>query len=347
MVRTMLLWVLAAITAPASEQGTTAKTVKAEDLSDAQMEAFLAEGEVGRTRSVGAGSTGSMRATLRHDGVEHDVHIQSIDQTTPVSRMVGGVEIDFRDTYRNNVAAYRLDRLLRLGMVPVTVVRSFQTKKAAFTWWVDDVAMTELQRRARKVEVPDVQAWNRQMYVVRIFDQLIYNFDRNLGNLLIDSAWRLWMIDHTRAFKVFKEIKTPQNLGPHCPRGLLETLRRLDRPLLERTMSGLLTSGQSEGLLARRDHIVAYFDARVAELGEGEVLYDLPPRVTEKPGPPVSLLEAPNLEAPASQGIGRRPSERTVHWPSSGKPGAGRDGAPSHPAAIIATAVSRPPLPGR
>jgi len=40
------------------------------------------------------------------------------------------------------------------------------------------------------------------MWVVRLFDQLIYNTDRNLGNLLIDKSWRLWMIDHTRAFKV-------------------------------------------------------------------------------------------------------------------------------------------------
>jgi hypothetical protein len=33
---------------------------------------------------------------------------------------------------------------------------------------------------------------------MRAFDQLIYNTDRNLGNLLIDGDWRIWMIDHTR-----------------------------------------------------------------------------------------------------------------------------------------------------
>lgn len=41
------------------------------------------------------------------------------------------------------------------------------------------------------------------------------------------------------------------------------------------------------------------------------------------------------------------PSQRTVHLPSLGKPGAWRAGAPSHPAAIMAAAASRPPLPGR
>ena len=49
---------------------------------------------------------------------------------------------------------------------------------------------------------------------------------------------------------------------------------------------------------------------------------------------------------PAPQGAGARLSERTCQ-PVPGNPGAGPSGAPSQPAAIIATAYSRPPLPGR
>ena len=60
------------------------------------------------------------------------------------------------------------------------------------------------------------------MWVVRLFDQLIFNTDRNLGNLLIDKSWRLWMIDHTRAFKTFTEPKSPKNLSTQCARGLLD-----------------------------------------------------------------------------------------------------------------------------
>ncbi|OHB77947.1 MAG: hypothetical protein A2Z25_12160 [Planctomycetes bacterium RBG_16_55_9] len=46
-------------------------------------------------------------------------------------------------------------------------------------------------------------------------------------------------------------------------------------------------------------------------------------------------------------GIGRRPTQRMLHLPLPGKPGAGRGGQPVQPAAIMATAVRRPPLPGR
>jgi hypothetical protein len=176
------------------------------------------------------------------------------------------------------VAAYRPDHLLGLRMVPVTVVRRDDTKDAAFTWWVDDVQMTERDRFQKKIQSPDVDDWNRQIFVVRVFDQLIYNFDRNLGNLLIDKDWRVWMIDHTRAFKVFSTLKEEKNLGRICERHLLEKLRQLDRDSLKTAMKDLLTDGQIDGLLKRRDRIARFYEDKIAARGEDAVLYDLPIR---------------------------------------------------------------------
>ena len=116
-----------------------------------------------------------------------------------------------------------------------------------------------------------------------MFDQLIYNTDRNPGNLLIDGDWRIWMIDHTRAFKIFKTVGSEEQLGTRCARQMLTTLRGLDEPTLRERMEDVLSSGQIEGLLARRDQVVAYYDATVAELGEAAVFYDLPPRTGAEP----------------------------------------------------------------
>jgi hypothetical protein len=119
--------------------------------------------------------------------------------------------------------------------------------------------------------------------VVRVFDQLIYNVDRNLGNLLIEKNWAIWMIDHTRGFKIFKDIKTPKNLGTRCEKDFLNELRTLDKAALQPLMKDLLTDSQVDAMLARRDLIVRHFDTQVAALGEAAVLYDDPPH----PWPPV------------------------------------------------------------
>jgi hypothetical protein len=170
-------------------------------------------------------------------------------------------------------------------MVPVTVVRDYERKEAAYTWWVDDVLMTEGERRAKEAKSHDTEAWNRQIYIVRMFDQLIYNFDRNLGNILIDSGWRIWMIDHTRAFKVLEKINKPSDLGTRCERNLFAALKRLDRPTLRATMKGVMTTGQIDGLLTRRDLIVKHYEDALAQHGEALVLYDHPSRLTDAVAP--------------------------------------------------------------
>jgi len=283
--RRIVLWAIVSVASlPAGAEESPATDVA--ELGDAAKERFLLEGRVTHTDDASGGITPSKRATLSLDGFEHDAHIQTIDVAKPVADLEGGPEFDFRDSYKNNVAAYRLDRLLGLGMVPVTVVRKYQRQDAAFTWWVDDVRMSERERLKKKVNAPDAGRWNSQVFVVRVFDELIYNTDRNLGNLLIDGDWRIWMIDHTRAFKIFKTVRREEQLGARCARQLLAALRGLDEATLSEKTKDLLISGQVEGLLARRDQIVAYYDAKVAELGEAAVLFDLPPRTGPPPPAP-------------------------------------------------------------
>jgi hypothetical protein len=185
------------------------------------------------------------------------------------------------------VAAYRLDRMMGLGMVPVTVIRRDDetNKMASFTWWVDDVLMTEKDRYQKKISSPDTEAWNRQIFVVRAFDQLIYNFDRNLGNLLIDKDWTIWMIDHTRAFKIFKDLKSEKNLSDFCEKDFLIALRALEKPALKKAMENVLSDGQIDALLARRDKIVKCYEQKIAAKGEGRVLYDLPSRLMAATAP--------------------------------------------------------------
>ena len=261
---TVLPWEGAAGPAPQA-----AAPVATATLGRAEQEEFLRRARVVKVKGVRKGITGTVRATLSDGTLTHDASIQTIDESKrEFKSATGGTEFNFRDTWRFNLAAYALDKLLALDMIPATVARDFRGQEASYTWWVDDVLMDEGERQKRKVAPPDPRTWNEQMWIVRVFDQLIYNTDRNLGNVVITSTWQIWMIDHTRAFRWQKTLRTPENLTK-CDRKLLERLRALDAPTIERAVDDHLGPREIEALLARRDAIVARFEA----MGE-QALYD-------------------------------------------------------------------------
>lgn len=238
-------------------------------LTDAQIEDFLLHAKVTKTKSAKKGVTGSLHATMTDGKLTHDAHIQNIDERQQVFTGSGGTtEFDFRDSWAFNVAGYRVDRLIGMNMVPVSVERKWNYKDAAFTWWLDDVMMDEEARTKQKMEPPDTNVWNQQMQMVRVFDELIANVDRNLGNLMITKDWRLWPIDHTRAFRTNKDLKKPLNVT-HADRAVVERMKALDKESLRKATSKYLTTFQIDALLARRDAIVKRLDS----IGPG-ALYD-------------------------------------------------------------------------
>ena len=234
----------------------------------AAIEKFLLDAKVVRTRSAGKGVTGSIRATLSDGTVSHDAQIQTVDEQKREFQTNKGIERDFRDSWMFNVAAYRIARLIDLRMVPVSVERRYNSRDAAFTWWVDDVAMDEQGRLKDKVQPPRTDCYLEQMYLLKAFDALIENTDRNMGNILYTKDWRIWAIDHTRAFR---RSSTPPSLEKlaRIDRGVLQNLQGLDLPTLKKEIGRYLSDLEIRTLLSRRDAIVKHFLSR----GEG-ALYD-------------------------------------------------------------------------
>ena len=109
---------------------------------------------------------------------------------------------------------------------------------------------------------------------MRVFDELISNRDRNAGNMLWTADWKMWMIDHTRSFRLGTDLQKPALLE-RIVRSLFENMRILTSDAVAKAVGNSLTRFEIQAMLARRDVIVKFFEAKIAERGEGAVIYTL------------------------------------------------------------------------
>jgi hypothetical protein len=233
-------------------------------LEGAQAEAFLRAAPIVDRRSIGSGITRSEKLTLC-DGVRtaraawKTIH----ERVMGLSKMADGrVEFDFRDSWKHDVAAYELDKLLGLGLVPPTVERRIDGRRGALQLWIEG-AMTELDRRRGQLQPPDPRAWNERRAAVALLRELAYDTDYNVQNTLYGPGFRVYAIDFSRAFRISPRLLSAERLSRLSPE-TVQRLRRLDRATLEARLSPWLDGLQLAGLLARRDAIVALADGRLA-----------------------------------------------------------------------------------
>ena len=241
-------------------------------LTKEQIKQFLLTAKVVKSEQSKKGITDPWRLTLTDGTVTHDASFQAIDEHKATMQLASGTELGFVDSYKYNIAAYQLAELLGLDdMMPVYVERKWEGNPGSLSWWLP-VKMDEVERHKQKLTAPDADAWNNQMYKIRVLDELVYDNDPNLTNVLIGEDWKIWRVDFTRAFRLSKDLKDPKDLV-RCDRQLFEKLKTLDGNELAEKTKRYLTKDEVKAVMARRDKIVAQFQKLISEKGEKEVLY--------------------------------------------------------------------------
>jgi len=182
--------------------------------------------------------------------------------------------------WQYEIAAYRMDRLLDLNMVPPTVERRFQGDAGSCQYWIDDTISLR-DKVEKKIKTPSykVFTWDRAVYLQRFFDNLIANEDRSQGNILITKDWRMILIDHSRTFRTWKKLifteKHPEGpkLMSELPRAIVEKVKALTFESIKAAVADYLTDDEIKTMLVRRDLILAEIDKLIKKNGEQNVLY--------------------------------------------------------------------------
>jgi hypothetical protein len=265
--------VVAAAPWPCSAQ-TTSDAPGAVALSPADMEKFLQAGKIVKKKDSSKGVTKAYRVTLSDGVVTHDAQVQDVDIAKAFFEVdPRHTEVNFKDSYRYNVAAYRLAVSLGLDNVPMSVERTVEGKPVAMTWWLDNV-MDDGDRQKKKISHSNPLRAADYYAVMYVFDELIQNRDRNQGNIVWAPDSKMWMIDHTRAFRLGKDLQKPEVLS-RVERSLFEKLKALDRQAFTESVGRALTKDEISALFERRDRLVKLFDQKIVTMGEDKVLYTI------------------------------------------------------------------------
>ena len=247
-------------------------------LTGAEAERFLATAEVvDLEKYESKGITHPRRATLRDGERTLRAVFKDVDITHVRTQVASGKwMLNLKDSYKHEIAAYQLARLLDSGLVPPCVERRIAGDVGALCLWVEG-ATTEYQRAiVDKVLPPDVSAYNDQLHDVRLFMQLTWDADYTNGsNILVDANWKVYKVDSTRAFRESPTLRNEDSLT-RFRRHTLGALESLTRESLDAALGPWLDKRQLEGLWARRCRVLELARERVASRGDAAVLYDDP-----------------------------------------------------------------------
>ncbi len=235
--------------------------------TDEEILDFLRTARVVSETPIGVGINESKKLLLEKDGVEINAIFRDVEIERRHAKMGERVHQIFRDSYRYEGAAYELSRLLGLNNVPPVARRTIRRRRGSVQIWLSPT----LDETDEDFRAPNASEWAKQLWSMYVFDNLVFNIDRNAGNILVDSRYKLWMIDHTRAFQIESELLN--DWVTRVERRLWDVLVSLTDEEIRTAMKPHLKSSEIRSLLERRAKLVEHVRKLVDERGENIVFY--------------------------------------------------------------------------
>ncbi len=173
--------------------------------SDKRVEQFLQTAEIVEIENTIDGTTRPLRLTLKQGKRKVKAIFKYVDTNPDAETQPWSDDVNNADRYQYEVAAYKLDRMLGIGLVPVTVEREVNGMTGVVQLWIDNlISFTQLDEQG--ISYNGMCDYKGQINFMDSFDYLIANKDRNQSNIhFSESDFQIWFIDHSMAFSTRTE----------------------------------------------------------------------------------------------------------------------------------------------
>jgi len=171
-----------------------------DDMSDAEVEDFLKTAKVIDKENTKRGITKPFKVTLKKGEKILYAVFKYLDTYPRAQYRKWNKDKAYADRYIYELAAYKFDRILKLGLVPVTVKRKIEGQQGVVQLWIENLT-SKLDMEENGVKYNGFCDRAAQHHMMYAFDYLVRNTDRNQSNTLYgEGDGQIWFIDHSRAF---------------------------------------------------------------------------------------------------------------------------------------------------
>jgi hypothetical protein len=181
------------------------------------------------------------------------------------------------ESYKREVAAYELAKRLGVDIVPPVVERTIEDRggrktKGSLQIFVEG-CINENDRRLKKLEPADPQAFANVLDEITVFENLIYCPREDLSDLLIHrDTWKVCRVDFMEAFDPVPRL-LPRSVIARCSKRLYQGLESADPKILQTVLKAYLNADEIESLLERRLRLLEVLREAIRTRGEAAVLF--------------------------------------------------------------------------
>jgi len=178
----------------------------------------------------------------------------------------------FSDSYKYEIAAYKVNKILGINLVPPVVERKINGQTGSLQIMIENV-LTERNRKIQNIEPEKPDVFKNDIDTIKIFEILVNDQCNDSEDILIQKDdWKVWRVDFSEAFSPSSDILLKCKIE-RCPKILYTRLLELDENELIMLLDSYLNEKEIHALLERKQLIVKTIDELIKQNGENQVLF--------------------------------------------------------------------------